>query len=234
MQSTDVIFAFSNRIDGNMSLNYGNTSSSLKNREAFLSSLGVDYKNLICGEQVHKDGVKYVCEEDAEKGALSYESAVTQTDAFITDKKCLPIAIFTADCLSIFLYDYNTPSVAIVHAGWRSSKTGITAKTIRLMREKFNTKVKDLHATFGPAIRKCCYEVGEEFKNYFPGAVSGINNKYYLDLVKVNREQLLSLGVKDANILDNNICTYCRNDEFFSFRKEGKDCGRMMSVIMLK
>jgi polyphenol oxidase len=53
-------------------------------------------------------------------------------------------------------------------------------------------------------------------------------------LVQVNKQQLVSAGVKDENIFDPEICTACKSNEFFSYRREGKSSGRMMSVIMLK
>jgi YfiH family protein len=230
----NLICAFSLRTFGNMSLLYGDIKNALNNRNNFLGCLGIDYKDLVCARQVHGSFIKYVQETDRGKGALSYDTAVANTDAFITDQKNLPLAIFTADCLSIFLYDTQNNSIGLIHAGWRSSQEKIVAKTIQLMQGKFNTQTKDLYIGFGPAIRSCCYEVGEDFKQLFSGELIQRNGHYYLDLLTINKIQLLDLGVKETNIFDSKICTSCQNKTFFSYRKDGKSCGRMMSVVMLK
>lgn len=225
---------FSKRSFGNMSLFYGDTKEALNNRENFLAGLGIDYKNLVCAKQVHGNRARYVTEKDKGRGALSYEDSLADTDSLATDKFNLPLAIFTADCLSVFLYDLARPVIGLVHAGWRSSKENIIAKTVILMQERFKTRPKDVHAAFGPCIRKCCYKIGEDFAQYFPEEyLPKKNGQTYLDLIGINKKLLLENGIQEANISDSGICTCCRNQEFFSFRKEGKNCGRMMSIIML-
>jgi YfiH family protein len=231
----DLLCTFSTRILGNMSLFYGDTGNALENRKKFLQGLGIDYRDLVCTKQVHGSVARYIQDKDTGKGALSYDNAISDTDALITDKKNVPLSIFTADCLSVFLYDSKTPGIGLVHAGWRSSKENITCKTVKSMQEKFNTKVEDLYAGFGPAIRDCCYEVGGELTNFFPPEyLIKRDKRYYLDLVGINKKQLLGLGVKDKNIFDSKICTACRSEDSFSYRKEGSSCGRMMSVMMLR
>lgn len=233
-QQVNLIIAFSTRRHGNMSLYYGETSEALDNRRNFLSSLGIDYRDLICARQIHGDKIKYVTEEDKGSGANAYGGSVPDVDGFITDKKNVPIAVFTADCLSVFIYDPKTPSIGMVHSGWRSSKENIVAKTIKLMQERFNIEPRNIHAGFGSSIRGCCYEVSNDFKDYFPQALVEKDGKVYLDLASINKGQLMDAGLKEENIFPPQVCTFCHNDEFFSYRKEGIACGRMMSVMMLK
>ena len=122
LNDANQISAFSPYFFKNMSLFYGDTREALSNRKNFLNSLGIDYQYLVCAQQVHSSYVRYAREEDKGKGALSYDRAIADTDALITDRRNLPLAVFTADCLSVFLYDAVTPAVGLVHAGWRSSK----------------------------------------------------------------------------------------------------------------
>lgn len=217
-----------------MSLAFGDTRFSLENRKEFLKTLGIDYRSLVCARQVHRCHAEYIEENQRGRGALSYDTAIPSTDALITNKKDVALAVFTADCLSVFLFDRITQSVGLIHAGWKSSKEKIVLKTLSLMQERFNTAPQDLYVGFGPSIKDCCYEVGEDFKNFFPGALKERNGRHYLDLVLVNKRQLIDCGVKEENMSDSNICTSCNNKDFFSYRREGKDCGRMMSVMMLK
>ena len=231
---TGVVCAFSMRSDGNMSLRYGNTENSLNNRKNFLSGLGIDYKDLICAQQTHSNQTRYATEKDKGRGALTYESAIADTDALVTDRKNLPLAVFTADCLPIFLYDPSTPAIGLVHAGWRSTQENIVTVAIQSMQEEFNTRVKDLCVGFAPAIRECCYEVEEDFKKFFLVGLRERNRRYYLDLIKINKKQILDLGLKESNIFGSGICTVCNNKDYFSYRKENEASGRMISVMMLK
>jgi len=226
--------AFTMRSLGNMSLSYGDTKGSLGNRNRFLAEFGIDYQDLVSAKQVHGSSIKIATEEDKGRGALSNDNAIEDTDAFVTNTKNLPLAIFTADCLPIFLYDPNTASIGLIHAGWRSTKEHISDKAIRLMKQRFNTRPQDLYLGFGASIRGCCYEVGEEFIDYFSGDLIKRDNRYYLDLAKINRKQVLDAGIQEGNIFDSNICTSCNSEDFFSYRKEGRSCGRMMSMIMLR
>ncbi len=204
----------------------------MNNRRDFLSSLGIDYRDLVCARQVHGDSIRYVTEEDRGSGANSYGGSIADTEGFITDKMNIPIAVFTVDCLSAFIYDSTTPAIGLVHCGWRSSKERIASRTVRLMQAKFNTKPQDLYIGFGSSIRGCCYEVSSGFKSYFSGGLTEKNGRFYLDLTDLNKKEFLALGLKEENIFPPQACTFCNNDEFFSYRKEGLVCGRGMSVMM--
>ena len=230
----NLIIAFSGRKHGNMSLYYGETSKALNNRRIFLSSLGIDYRDLVCARQIHGDSIRYVTEDDRGSGASAYGGSIADTDGFITDKKNIPIAVFTADCLSVFIYDPLTPSIGLVHCGWRSSKARIISKAIRLMQEKFNARPDNLYAGFGSSIRGCCYEVSKDFREHFSDGLREEDGRLYLDLAEVNTKELVVAGVRKENVFPPQACTFCHNDEFFSFRKEGPACGRMISVMMLK
>ncbi|MFH1355040.1 MAG: peptidoglycan editing factor PgeF [Candidatus Omnitrophota bacterium] len=229
-----IIGAFSLRPYGNMSLSYGDTRDSLNSRKQFLRKLDINYQDLVCAKQVHSGHTECVNQGDRGKGAKSYQDAIDDTDALITDHKNLPLAIFTADCLSVFLFDAKTPAIGLVHAGWRSSKEQISAKALQSMQQRFNTGLSDLYIYFGPCIRECCNEVGEEFKEYFASDLISRDNRYFLDLVSLNKKQLLHAGVKEENLLDSGLCTFCRREEFFSYRRESDSSGRMVSVIMLR
>ncbi len=227
------IFATSKKPD-NMSFVHGGVDNSLENRGRFLNSLGINYVDLVCGNQVHGNTVRCVVESDKGKGALSVNSSINDTDAFVTNIRNLPLGIFTADCLTVCLFDPVNNALGLVHAGWRSTKGMIVVKAIELMREKFNSRAKDIRAVFGPCIRNCCYEVNQECKYNFSRGIEQRGNKLYFDLAGINQAQLLEAGLKKNNIFDNNECTYCRQEEYFSFRGEADKCGRMLSVAMLR
>jgi len=216
-----------------MSLSFGNTQGSLENRKKFLSGLGIDYRNLITAKQVHGKNVEYVTQKNKGSGALDYDSSIMDTDGFITDQSGVPIAILTADCLSVFIYDPKPPAIAVLHAGWRSTEKNISQTGVSRMREKFGSQPQDLLIGFGPSMRSCCFEVEKDFESNFGFGLFKRGGRVFMDMALINQRQLVDCGVKEENIFDPALCTFS-DDDFFSFRKESKAAGRLISVMMLR
>jgi YfiH family protein len=225
---------YSSRQDGTMSFAHGDVGAVMENRKAFLRDSGVDAQRLVCARQVHGEKITCVTVSDAGRGADSQESAFADTDALITDRRRVPIAVFTADCLPVFLYDAQKQVIGLVHAGWRGTKENITGKTVHAMMKQYDCQPDDIYAGFGPAIRSCCYQVGEEFCDRFKHGLVNKDGSLYLDLVKINTQQLIRREVKRANIFDSSICTACGNDGYFSYRREGQSSGRGIAVLMIR
>lgn len=214
---------------------FNTTPKDLKsNRKKFLKPFGINYKNLVCAKQPHHKKIALIKCNQKGRGASNFNSAIKGADGLVTKEKNLPLAVFNADCLSIFLYDPNSKAIGLLHAGWRGTSKKIAENAILKMKKSFGTKPADLIIGFGPAIRKCCYEVGNGFKRYFPEDLIKRGNKLYMDLISANLKQLIKNGVKNKNIFDCKICTSCQNKNFFSYRREGEKVGRMMSLTMLK
>jgi polyphenol oxidase len=55
-----------------------------------------------------------------------------------------------------------------------------------------------------------------------------------LDLRKANRAQLLAAGLLPKNTFVSDLCTACRSDLLFSYRKDGAQSGRLLSVIGIR
>jgi YfiH family protein len=200
--------------------------SKIKNNRSFiLSKLNLELGDIVCAQQTHSANVYIAEEKDKGRGAFVYEEAIFNMDAFITKEKNIALSVFIADCLPVYIIDKDKDVIAIVHAGWKGTKASIVKKTIFMMQQAFESKPKDLLALLGPSLRKCCYEVGGEFSQYFKRGISQQNGKLYLDIVGINYLQLKESGVSDNNIFDSGFCTSCQNDKFFSFRKEKDACG---------
>jgi polyphenol oxidase len=230
----EMVFAVSRIHDGNMSLRYGQTDGALSNRSIFLKRFSMDSSRLVCAGQVHGSSVVVVTDKDAGRGAESETTVFPSTDGIITESRKLPLTVFTADCLSVALFDPVKPAVAVIHAGWRGTKEHIVVKALELMSRCFCTNPAEVRAFLGPCIRQCCYEIGKECADFFPEQVFARGGRYYLDLAGENREQLIGMGVDIKSIDDCRVCTRCSGGEFFSYRNDGPETGRMMSVVMLK
>ena len=188
---------------------------------------GVDIPQVFWRKQIHGDDILV-----AQGGAKSSKDC-PDADAYITNEKNLPIAIRTADCVPVFIFDPRHHAIGLAHAGWKGTYKSIALKTVQRMQEKYGSQPADLKIVLGPSIRECCYQVGVEFRDYFPSHVHDRGGCLYADVVSANRDQLLQAGVRQENIMDSGICTCC-NRNYFSFRRDGEKAGRMISLMMLK
>ena len=156
-------------------------------------------------------------------------------DALITDCIGKSIGVRTADCVPILLLDCRTRAVGAVHAGWRGTLTGIVKHVIEKMGEDFESNATDLYAAVGPCVRACCYvvdlELAERFSPLFPEWEPAIGDKRTLDLPEANRRQMQEAGVNPHRIFDCGLCTTCQSADFYSFRREPENPGRMVSGI---
>ena len=110
------------------------------------------------------------------------------------------------------------------------------------MADNYNTNPKDLVCIIGPSIGPCCYEVSkdlvEKFNMNFTNSTEKFytieEDKYKLDLWKVNEHILRECGVKDENIINLNLCTSCNSDKFQSYRKHNKTPERIGTILQIK
>jgi polyphenol oxidase len=151
-------------------------------------------------------------------------------DALIEITPGCAVAVKTADCVPILLVDERRRAVAAVHAGWRGASQKIVQKAVDAMASRFSSDVADLHAAIGPAIGKCCYEVGAEVATQFGLPPQRAN----LDLAEINQRQLMEQGVTSGRIYCAGLCTKCLEKEFYSWRRDGERAGRMLSVAGIR
>ena len=196
-------------------------------RSQFLQDVGLDPKQLVVVEQVHGDGLVWASPNH--RPAPKFEA-----DGLLTASPGLVLAVKTADCIPVFLYDPQTRIGGIIHAGWRGLKGQILPKALRQLQKR-GAKAETLQAAFGPCIRKCCYEVGEEFEGLFPAfyELGSSGKKGRMDLVACARDQILGAGVRPQNVQDCGICNACENRTFFSVRREPATPERILSVFSI-
>jgi YfiH family protein len=153
----------------------------------------------------------------------------------ILEKKVAGI-IKTADCLPIVICDVHYPMVSIVHAGWRGTAKKIVLKAIHTM-EALGSERDHMVSLLGPSIGPCCYEIKDDVHSVFMG--SGFpghifqehNNSLFLDLRLANIWTLRSGGVN--KVFDCNMCTFCSDGQFYSFRR-GDTGKRQLNFVYLE
>ncbi len=132
----------------------------LENYRRVGESLGIDYRRISAPNQVHKTNILSVKEEDAGDG-ISRDLTHFEIDAQITNIPGIPLIVYSADCVPILLADPISRVIASVHAGWRGSVQGITAKTIHKMINEYGCLSENIHAFIGPSIGPENYEVDQ-------------------------------------------------------------------------
>lgn len=140
--------------------------------------------------------------------------AIAEADGVVTRARGVAAMVLTADCLPVALAAPG--AVAMVHAGWKGLSGGVLEAGVRALQAD-----GPVHAAIGPAAGACCYEVGPEVAERFPGwALDG----RLLDLKAVAAHRLRAAGV--AQVLDVGRCTMCEPGVFFSHRASGPVTGR--------
>ncbi len=175
--------------------------------------------------QVHSDRVV---------NAHALRNREADGDALITDDIGKSIGIRTADCVAILLLDRQKRAIAAVHAGWRGTAAGVVERTVESMHASFGAAPADIYAAIGPCIRGCCYEVGPEVETHFTGLFpewEPATGNRKLDLPEANRRQMQAAGVNPERIFDCGLCTTCQSAQFFSYRREPENPGRMVAAI---
>lgn len=164
-----------------------------------------------------------------------YQYYTTESgDALITTRQGDTLGVFTADCLPIFVLDIVTPAIAIVHAGWRGTIDRIATKTLAQMVNSFGTQTENCLIHLGTSIQQCCYEVSADLLVRFEEQFGrNVHNGHSLSLNTANVTQLVDVGVPIESISISPFCTACSTEQFYSYRAEGGQTGRMLSYIQM-
>jgi YfiH family protein len=206
-----------------------------ENRRRFISLLGGAWTLAACW-QIHGRDVRVVrAKEDA-------HSERERCDALTTKLTGVLLGVKTADCVPILLGDVRTGACAAVHAGWRGTLAGIVKHALGRMRDEFGTDVREVRAAIGPAALGCCYEVGREVIEPFRAKFTRADSLFtptreghaLVNLHEANRRQLVESGVAAERIHALALCTMCRPELFFSYRREKSlygRTGRLLSVV---
>lgn len=239
LNNSQVFQGVSLRNCGNMALHTGDEPIRVVGRRrSWLQTLGLDLNHLVSGVQVHGTRIALVEQTDMGLGAFTIDNALPDTDALITKDGGVILATYTADCLPIFVYDPVTPSVAVIHAGWRGAIDGIATLTIQRMIKEFGVNPVNCLVAIGPSICGGCFRVerqlAERFAEFHPQAVVIDESENRVDLQTFIKLEMISNGVLADQIYEAGLCTSCHRDLFFSYRAEQGVSGRMMGIIGLK
>ena len=210
----------------------------LSNWDRLATAFDIPLEQFLVVNQVHGDAIFVI----KQHGSYFSTREELNYDAIVTNRSNLAICIKTADCVPVFIVDKVKKVIAAVHAGWRGTALGISAKVISLMINQYRSEPADILAAIGPSIGHCCYEVDSTTAEAFRGQGNSEfflqqgpkKNNWMLDLPEANRRQILAAGVPESNMEVSGYCTTCNQDMFFSHRGSGGITGRQVNFMMIK
>ena len=155
-------------------------------------------------------------------------------DASYTSEAGIVCGIMTADCLPVFVSKKDGSMVGLAHAGWRGLISGVIENLIF----SFNSNGDSLLVHLGPAISSSFFEVGEEVRSLylskdisFQRSFTFKENKIYLDLY--DAAKIILEGFEIKSISGGDRCTFQESSDFFSYRRDGINSGRMAHLIWI-
>jgi len=221
------------------SLNCGPGSSDkkkniLKNLEIVGNKIKTKSKEIVLLNQIHSNKFQYISKNSKPNNKF-------EGDALVTDKRNMPIAVLTADCAPILIYDGKKKMIAAIHAGWRGVYKDIVKKVVKFMIKK-DCSPQNITAAIGPCISSNNYQIREDFiKKFIKKDKKNIiffkktKNKNYFNLNKYIYFQLKSLNIKKIDVINKD--TFNSKNNFFSARRSishnENDYGRNISIIMI-
>ena len=236
---------FFNRIGGKStgiykSLNCGKGSKDKKykikeNLKIVKNRISKNSKNIFLLHQTHSNKFVFIDKK------FQFNKKKIKADAIITDQTQIPIAVLTADCVPILLYENKRNMIAAIHAGWKGAYKGIIDNVVNFMIKK-GCKQKNIFAAVGPSIGKSNYNVRNDFKKKFIKKdkknkifFKKRKNNIFFNLPNYVKYQLKFDKIKNVDLL--NIDTFDKKNNYFSARRSLKlkhdDYGRNISIIMI-
>jgi len=241
----EIEHSFFNKLGGKSndiykSLNCGLSSSNSKkniskNLVLVKKKIKSSLNKIVLLNQIHSNKFYYI----DKKSKLNHKKFTG--DALVTNKSNTPIAVLTADCAPILMFDKKNKTIAAIHAGWKGAYKEIVKKVVKFMIKK-GSSTKNITAVIGPCISIKNYEVKQDFIKRFikkdPKTkifFKRIKNKNYFNLSKYITYQLYSLNIKKIEVIHKD--TFDVKNNFFSARRSigrnDNDYGRNISVIMI-
>ena len=206
-----------------------------KNIRIALKNIGVERKKLILINQIHSNKIYHIDNKNYKDKFYG--------DGLITKDKKFALAVLTADCAPIFIFNHKKNIACCLHSGWKGTLGNIINKCVLKLKDS-EKESNEIVAVVGPCIGFNNYEVSKNFKNKFIKKNKQYNKffkskseyKDRFDLRGIINYQLKEAGI--TNIYNIKRDTYQNSDIFFSYRRsinQSKiNTGRMINIISLR
>lgn len=188
-------------------------------------------------EQIHSNQ-GYLIEDITCKDQFSYFEY--QGDYLITKLGSCGLIVLTGDCVPVILYDKNSATIGIIHAGWKGSAQGVVLQAMKKIIEQPGVLLEGIEVFFGAGAGPCCYQVSQDFLEGFASwsfaykAFTHRDGKMFFDNKLFITLQLKEFGISLKNIYnEHSSCTIC-SLQYCSFRRDRQMAGRQATVVALR
>ncbi|MBD5560649.1 MAG: peptidoglycan editing factor PgeF [Clostridia bacterium] len=202
-----------------------------------VTALGLDPASMVLVNYEHGDGIAAVSAEDAGKG-FTKPTDLPKCDGLYVDGPDITAVTLHADCVPVFVVDRKGGRGAVCHAGWKGTVKRLPQKLVeKLFKE--GSRLEDIVVGIGPHIRSCCFEVGEDVSGVFreefgeETVVSMPGEKDHVSLERALLLQLQDAGLAPEQVTVAEECTFCRDDLFYSHRRDRGVTGAMGAFLAL-
>lgn len=194
-----------------------------ENFRIFCKAIGVRPNNVITNRLLYSTN-SVRCVNSSDLIDIYDEPQAPHADGLVTNDHQITLFLYAADCAIIQMVDPNKKVIGCCHAGWKGSLCGIVENTVKAMQDNYDCQTKDIIGVVLPSIGQCCFEVGEEVAARFDSAgfsryIDKSSGKPHIDLYSVNSELLSRAGLSENNIHKIELCTYCHEELFHSYRR---------------
>ena len=181
-----------------------------------------DQKHFLIPKQTHSKNIFF----------SNSPGQIDNCDGVFTSNPRVVCLIKVADCMPIFFAHKSMPFYGVVHAGWKGLTKGILKGTSIFFTEH-KLKLNEIDIYIGPSIQKCCFEVSKDIIDKFPSwsIRPKKSGKFMVNLQKIAYEELKSIGFDKKRIKINSDCSFCKKNNYYSYRRDGEKTGRMIGVI---
>lgn len=194
-------------------------------------AVGIHDGKVVTLRQVHGDNIIEVSDKKLKEAG--------EADGMITGENDIYLGVLTADCVPLLFIAPKQRLAAAVHAGWRGTLAGIAKKAVELFKQRYDVTADELEVALGPSIGVCCYEVKDDvaaplmkkWGKLTTPSIAVKEGKSFVNLRRLNRDILRAAGVPGKQLHEIGPCTSCATDEFYSYRRQGGETGRQISIV---
>ena len=216
----------------------GNPQNRKENYRLACEALGIDPEDLVLVNYEHGDGICEITPADRGKG-FDIPTDLPKCDALVVEGPGVTAVTMHADCTPVFCVDRTGSRGGICHSGWKGTVRRLPQKLAAYLIKK-GSRPEDLLIGIGPHIRSCCFEVGEEVAEIFREEFGEQTiqerrgEKSWISLENALLAQLAALGLDPGQITVAEECTSCREDLFYSHRRDHGNTGAMGAFLAIR
>lgn len=176
------------------------------------------------GEEIQKIFPKYSWKRYKQvhgNTVVNAEFDECEADGSYTVHSNIGCHVLVGDCIGGVFYNEQTQEIAAVHAGWK----GLAQKIFTKYLSKFQN-VSGVHVALSPSLGPCCAQFSDpyvETPDFFHEHIEQRDEKYFVNLWAIAKQELLNAGIDEHNIAMPMCCTTCNAENWWSHRNGDKE-----------